>query len=637
MTRSASPASTDNGPTSAWLAGLGALIVVLLAVVAWVQWRQSTLMSQAMLVGGDNMMHFLYQADNEYLRLREAWPHPHTASHTVTTVDADADVIKLRYDIFVSRIQVLRNALRGHELLSHPGVSQALADAEAFIRRADAVLASDDAQAVRLRDLERLYPSVVALGDSIREFSLEASNLVNVYGTQVSNAGRAHNRLGIAMSLGLAVLALAFAAFSSRQVNRLQQRKLELEALTEALAQARQAAEAAAEAKGVFLANMSHEIRTPFQGVQGMLKLLGGTSLDDTQRGYVRTASASAQHLLTLLNDILDLSRLESGHMVVANEAARLGDLLADIEALMRPMAEGKGLRLDIQVEPQVPAVIEVDPTRFRQILFNLLSNAIKFTERGLVLLQVTCEVPAEQDAPAQLTLAVTDTGIGMDEETLARLFQRFSQGDASRTRRFGGTGLGLEISRGLARLMGGDIDVTSRVGLGSTFRCTLPVRLPVQPDALTNLSAQSSPLAHQDRSTEPVRQTPLRLLVAEDNEVNRMVMRAVLDGMDQPVTFAVDGRDAVAQAATQDWDLILMDLHMPEMDGLEATRTIRALHHPTRARVPIVALTADVFPETRQHCREAGIVDLLSKPVDNDELARLLARTTALRNLPAP
>ena len=626
---------------TAWLLALGVLIVALMGGVGWVQWRQSALMSQASLVGGDNMMHFLYQADNEYLRLREGWPHPGMAMPDASQADGAAEALQLRYEIFVSRINVLRNALKRHDLRDDAQVMDAVARAERFIARADRLF-DPAAPMPGWSDLVALRADLEAMGEPMRELALQASSLVNIYGTRVSEAGRAHNRLGIGMSVLLALLALAFAGFSLRQLSRLQQRRTELEQLTDQLATARQAAEAAAEAKGAFLANMSHEIRTPFQGLQGMLRLLSDTRLDERQRGYLRTASASADHLLTLLNDVLDMSRLESGRMTLVPSPVRLRTVLEDVEALMRPQAESKGLVLAVAFDPALPARVSCDVTRVRQIIFNLLSNALKFTEHGEV--RLTLESCARTDGGPGLCMAVTDTGIGMDEATLGRLFQRFSQGDASRARRFGGTGLGLEISRSLARLMGGDIEATSRLGEGSTFRFTMPLQvLPEDPQpspelAIVDVAPREEPetSARVDTSVPTPSQAAARpltergpvsldILVADDNEVNRLVMEATLAHMGHNPTFAEDGRQALAMAATRAWDLILMDLHMPELDGLEAARAIRALADPARAHVRIVALTADVFPETREQVAQAGMDGFMTKPIDRDALAMLL------------
>ena len=634
-----------------WLVGLAGAILLLMGLGGWVQWRQSSLMSEAMLVSGDNLAHFLYQADNEYLRLRETLPGEPRSTQALSI-----ETLQLRYDIFVSRIEVLRNALKGRAAGSGSEVMEALRQAEAFIARADQVLGPGKPPP-DLAAVEALWEPLIAIDGALRSLTLEAGRIVNAHSTRVTEVSRAHNRLGMALSVLLAVMAVAFGAYAWRQLQRLQRRRLRLEALTAELRQAREAAEVASASKSSFLANMSHEIRTPFQGLKGMLALLADSRLDERQASYLRTASSSADHLLTLLNDILDMSRLESGRMTLAPVPVALRELITEVDALMRPQALLKGLEFSIEIEPTVPQRALLDPTRVRQVLFNLMANAIKFTEQGRVALKVTVVPPAGQASgplPGATTpvathpaaegvcwveFTISDTGIGMDAATLSKLFQRFSQGDDSRSRRFGGTGLGLEISRNLARLMGGDIVVTSRLGEGSTFVCSVPVPvLPALPDgavegpdrAAVSVQPAGATLALEAPEDAAEAEAPLRslrILVAEDNEVNRMVMEAILSGLGHAVAFAEDGEQAVSLATGQHWDIVLMDLHMPRMDGLEATQAIRADPHVQRSRVPIVALTADIFPETRERCAAAGVQDFLTKPVDTAELAACLQR----------
>jgi hypothetical protein len=609
---------------STWLLVFVCVIVVLMGVAAWAQWRQSYLMSQAMMERGDNLAHFLYQADIEYIRLRERWPRS-SAEHD----GASAQALQLRYDIFVSRIEVLRNALKGRPPGNAVDVMEALAQANAFIARADQVL-GPGRPAPDFAQLQALREPLLSMDASLRSLTMEAGGIVAAHATRVSEVSRAHSRLGIGLSILLVVMAVTLAIYGWQQWQRLQRRRLLLEQLTDELRTAREAAEVASAAKSSFLANMSHEIRTPFQGLKGMLGLLSATPLDERQSGYLRTASASADHLLTLLNDILDMSRLESGRMTLAPHPMVLRELMDEVDALMKPQAQLKGLAFEIQLQPSVPVRVMLDATRVRQVLFNLVSNAIKFTEQGGLRLEVAVHRPETQPASdaraarsavpeegmVHVDFRVTDSGPGMDGETLDRLFQRFSQGDESLSRRFGGTGLGLEISRNLARLMGGDVSVDSRLGQGSTF--TFRVPLPVLTEAMDEPGFVPAAPPGEART--------LKVLVAEDNEVNRMVMEAILIGMGHDVSFAENGEQAVHLATSQDWDIVLMDLHMPVMDGLEATQAIRAHGHTRRATVPVVALTADVFVETRERCAAAGVQDFLTKPVDTSELAACLA-----------
>lgn len=624
---------------------MAGLFVLLLGVVAWMQWRQSQLVSQALLSGGDNIAHFLYQADNEYLRLRESWPRPDRRA------ESELGTLQLRYDIFVSRMGVLRDAGRARGMTLQPEVARALAAAERFIARADTLL-GPGASTPDAASLAALLPDLVQLDAHMRMLTQSASDVIAVSATRLTEAGRAQNRLGLMMTLLLAFLAAGFAVLTLRALRREQEKRLELEELTLSLRDAQRAAEAAAASKSAFLANMSHEIRTPFQGLQGMLGLLGKTRLDDTQSGYLRTAVGSASHLLTILNDVLDASSLDSGAIKIVPASLDLVDLLTEVQALMQPQASLKGLQLRVVASPGLPQRALLDPTRMRQVLFNLLANAIKFTDAGWVMLQAGPARHGDETSPVTaLRFEISDTGVGMDAAGMARLFERFAQGDDSRSRRFGGTGLGLEISRRLVRMMGGDITVTSRPGEGSTFVVSVPW---VEPTLRAPGSGMDGPQvmatdlgpAPPHEGTRPVpghssgesradhvAGRRLTLLVAEDNEVNRLVMEAMLGELGHEVHFAMDGLQAVEMAAWRHWDAILMDLHMPNMDGLEATRAIRAGSDPVKAAVPVVALTADVFESTRQRCEAEGISVFLTKPVSAAELKDCLDRHGAAQD----
>jgi PAS domain S-box-containing protein len=378
------------------------------------------------------------------------------------------------------------------------------------------------------------------------------------------------------------------------------------------LGRAKAAAEQANRAKSRFLATMSHEIRTPMNGVLGTIELLGGTPLDERQRAYVETVERSASALLSILDDILDYSKLEAGDLKVEDIAFDPASVMRQTAALMAPGADKKGLPLGCDVGADIPEFVAGDPTRVRQVLFNLIGNAIKFTERGRV------EVTLARRADA-LVYSVTDTGIGIEAAALPRLFDRFSQADETIARRFGGTGLGLAIARDLARTMGGDIDVTSEIGKGSSFALRLPIR------AATAAAARAVANVATLRPTRP-----LDLLVAEDNEINRMVVRDLLERMGHAVAFAKDGREAIARARAKRYDAILMDAQMPEIDGVEATRWIRILPEPFGS-VPIVALTANAMRGDREAYLAVGMNDYIAKPVAGGELARALERVTGI------
>ena len=385
------------------------------------------------------------------------------------------------------------------------------------------------------------------------------------------------------------------------------------------LIHAREGADAANLAKSRFLANMSHEIRTPMNGVLGMIQLLLGTELDSKQTRFANVAQASGRSLLALIDDILDLAKIEARKVVLENLGFNLHETLDDVATLMRVQAGAKGLAFNCRVAPGTPSLVRGDIHRLRQVLTNLTSNAIKFTERGKVTM--TAELESQQDGMATVRFAVTDTGIGIRPDTVAGLFSPFVQADSSVTRKYGGTGLGLSICKQLAEMMGGKIGVDSREGHGSTFWFTaiFSSALPGQQPITTALQNRGAFV----RTGRPAVRTT-RILVAEDNATNRDVALAQLQMLGYQATAVVNGAEAVTAVAEGSYGLVLMDCEMPVMDGFEATRRIRKSLFP---QIPIVALTADAMPEDRERCRREGMTDYLSKPVDLNQLEDLLAK----------
>ncbi|OYT72458.1 MAG: hypothetical protein CFK48_02775 [Armatimonadetes bacterium CP1_7O] len=369
-------------------------------------------------------------------------------------------------------------------------------------------------------------------------------------------------------------------------------------------------AEAANRAKSEFLANMSHEIRTPMNGVLGMVQLLEDTPLTQEQEELLRTLKNSARYLLELLNDILDLSKIEAGKMTLEQIPVNLHELARETLALFGGRASEKGLVLQAQINPNTPEWVLGDPVRLRQIVANFISNAIKFTHEG----SVTLLMLPSPTYPQGVWIGVQDTGIGISEDKISSLFEAFTQADSSTTRRYGGTGLGLAISKRLAEMMGGRIGVESEVGVGSLFFVDLPLPA-AQPPQRHNDPAQphSLPEAFPNK----------RILLVEDNEVNRKVAVRLLGKLQLEVEIAVNGLEAVQKATENAYDLILMDCQMPEMDGYEATRTLRERGIHT----PIIALTANALEGDREKCLACGMNDYLSKPIQADKLRETLAQ----------
>ncbi|MFY0992020.1 ATP-binding protein [Halomonas sp. C05BenzN] len=579
---------------------LGAIAALLffaaaLIVVGLVSWRQDSL---AQSVGGDAAWH-AYKLDRDTVQLRNYLGQP---EHSL-------EELELRFELLYSRLTLLRGGDITQLLDSIPvaaglmdEIRERLEVLDADIQRLEAL--DDGARLVLDRQLEalgvRTERLIIAINGHLAESATrEREQLQRLYA------------LLLVLILAMSMAALLVVVFLFREARDNAAARRTLEALSRELEVSARSAESASQAKSEFLATVSHEVRTPLNGVIGMSDLLLDQPLEGRARHYARTIHDSAGLLLELINDLLDFSKIEAGRLELESRPLELPELVDGVITLFVHRAEARGVTLVSRLDPALPVRVVSDPGRLRQVLLNLLSNAIKFTEAG----EVRLEVAAGGDN--RIRFEVIDSGCGIEADQLPRLFEPFQQGDASTARRFGGTGLGLAICRRLVEAMGGRVGVESEPGAGSRFWFTLPL-IPAQ--------VESPLLAGVEPSPQPMHLDEARLLVVEDNPVNQQVAVAMLERLGCRVAIAERGVDALERVSRERFDLIFMDVQMPDMDGLEVTRRLRE-RGGWSAEVPIVAMTAGGPGGEQARCLAAGMSGYLTKPLFQDALDEILRR----------
>ncbi|MCM2472651.1 response regulator [Rhizobium sp. CG5] len=527
--------------------------------------------------------------------------------------DRRFDDLALRYDILYSRTKLVRESRFSAYFAADPTIKIHLAEIERQVYGMQSVFDGfvNGARPTEA-DLEAIDQELAVLSKKTEQLLILTNARVSDERTEVRGMVLDLERTS-AIMLGLLMISVIFLVVTlRRQLKSVRQAGLRVEAMARELSDAYDAADAGNRAKSQFMATMGHEIRTPLNAILGMAELLEYAELPDDAVSSVKTIRSSGEALLEVINEILDFSKIEHGKLELEERAVDISSLAESTISIIRGRAEDHGNAIILDIPGSLHALyVRTDPTRLRQVMLNLLSNAVKFTQNGTVTLRLR---EFYRGSALMLRFEVEDTGIGIDEAGLERLFKPFSQVDASISRKYGGTGLGLTICKQIVEKLGGELGMSSTVGVGSIFWFELPV-----------MAAGKEDVRHQAGLHEMSAHFPqLRILVVEDNQVNRQVATRFLDKLGQTVEIACNGAEAVALTETEAFDLILMDMQMPVMDGIEATRRIIEGGGPS-ALTPIIAMTANASDDDRRRCLAAGMVGFESKPVTMGRLRSVI------------
>lgn len=613
-----------------WLLPFSAIVFLLASLVMLftLHDRQDQVLSAAR----DDALWAAYQLDRENLKLRSLIAQYQRDLDPVTW-----DELLLRYEILYSRLSHLERGQLAELFDSSPRTRMLSNEILRLVREMDLIFEQGDAHAQQsLASIEVLTAEVLTNSEELVTRMKGISALLITENRE--HQLKLYNYLGLLVLL-LAIIVSMIIFFIVRKMLEAKNAHKNAETLAAELQLAAIKAEAASKSKSEFLATMSHEIRTPMNGVLGMVTLLKETPLSPTQADYVATIYGSASALLTILNDILDISKLEAGRFEIDDSEFDLVPMVQDVTALFSITAEQKNTRVLTKIDESVKGIYRSDAGRVRQVLLNLVGNAVKFTDSG----EVIVSVKKDKYRQGWVRFSVKDTGLGIAEDAKGKLFNVFTQADASTSRKFGGTGLGLAICKRIVEGLGGEIGFASLEGVGSRFYFTLPMtylgvasdKEPVKSfsdqtkDLLKGVSEPMESLrliADKSPCAELAPSNRLRVLVVEDNRVNQKVAMGLLSKFNQDVLIAENGVEALALLEKEAVDLVFMDMQMPIMDGLEAAQAIRFSQKAFKD-VPIVAMTANAMKEDRENCLAAGMNDYLSKPIKKAELEAMVEK----------